>query len=281
MVKKYEMIYKLHLPALPICNFVDKIIYIEGNNKGTGLPKTAMSMVFNLGDAFKWFHNENFDSFVDYRKYWVAGLQTRPTHVESYGESKMIVIQFNTLGASAFLKEPLFQFTDQYINMDCVYAQEVNHTWQRLMEARCLDERFMIIENFLLSKLIKNKAHHHKFSNAIALLLHVNMHHSINQVCKDQNISRKHLSKLSKEFIGVPPKMATSLLRFQNTLKTISTSNNDKLTDVAYKLDYFDQSHFNNDFKRFTNLKPSEYVKLVENFPTLKIVPHFIPYLQR
>jgi hypothetical protein len=37
------MIYQKHIPKFPLDNYVDSIIYIEGNNKGTGLPKTAMS----------------------------------------------------------------------------------------------------------------------------------------------------------------------------------------------------------------------------------------------
>ena len=72
--------------------------------------------------------------------------------------------------------------------------------------------------------------------------------------------------------------MLSYLNRLQTTLKTISSSKSDKLTNVAYELEYFDQAHFNNDFKRFTNIKPTEYVKLVEQNPTMKIVPHFIPF---
>ena len=84
---------------------------------------------------------------------------------------------------------------------------------------------------------------------------------------------------LSKEYTGVSPKMLSSLNRLQTSLKKLSSSKSEKLTDVAYELEYFDQAHFNNDFKRFTNLKPTEYVKLVEQIPTLKILPHFIPFL--
>jgi len=101
---------------------------------------------------------------------------------------------------------------------------------------------------------------------------------SINEICKQLNISRKHLNDLSKEYVGVSPKMLSSLNRLQTTLKTISSSRTEKLTDVAYKLEYFDQAHFINDFKRFTYLKPTEYARLVEAKQSLKIVPHFIPF---
>ena len=96
------MLFHKHIPKSPLDSYVESIMYVEGNNKGVGFPKTAMSLVFNLNDSFKLFTDRQFTHFIDYKKYWVAGLQTQPTYVESYGESKMIVIQFRTLGAYVF-----------------------------------------------------------------------------------------------------------------------------------------------------------------------------------
>ena len=92
------------------------------------------------------------------------------------------------------------------------------------------------------------------------------------------NISRKHLNNLSKEYTEVSPKMLSSSKKLQTSLKKISFLKQKKLTNVAYEVEYFDQAHFNNNFKRFSNLKLTEYVKLVEQISTLKIVPHFIPF---
>ena len=71
--------------------------------------------------------------------------------------------------------------------------------------------------------------------------------------------------------------MLSSLNRFQTILQSISKSKPDKLTNIAYELDFFDQAHFNNNFKRFTGLKPNDYIKNIELMPTLKIIPHFLP----
>jgi len=100
----------------------------------------------------------------------------------------------------------------------------------------------------------------------------------LNEICKQLNISRKHLNNLSKEYTGVSPKTLSSLSRLQTTLKNISSSKTEKLTSLAYEQEYFDQAHFINDFKKFTDLKPTEYAKLVETNQSLKIVPHFIPF---
>jgi AraC-like DNA-binding protein len=266
--QKTEMIYQKHTPKFPLDNYIDSIIYIEGNNKGTGLPKTAMSLIFNLEDNFKLFTDKEFTKYIDYKKHWVAGLQTKPTNVESYGTSKMLVVQF----------KPLHYYTDIYISLDNIFNKEADETWEQLQEAQSFSEKFLIVENFLYRKLLTNKLPNKKLVSTIEILLDNRTNLSINEICKQLNISRKHLNNLSKEYAGVSPKMLSSLNRLQTTLKTISSSKSDKLTNVAYELEYFDQAHFNNDFKRFTNLKPTEYVKLVQQNPTMKIVPHFIPF---
>jgi AraC-like DNA-binding protein len=271
------MIFHKHIPKAPLDNYVDCIVYIEGNNKGAGFPKTAMSLVFNLNDSFKLFTDRQFAHFTDYKKYWVAGLQTQPTYVESYGESKMIVIQFRTLGAYVFLNQPLRHFTNHYINLDCIFANEAEETWEQLNEAKTINEKFLIAENFLYRKLLTNKVPNVKLIASIDLLFKSNSPVSIAAICQQHNISRKHLNFLFREYLGISPKMLSSLNRFQLILQTISKSRPDKLTDIAYELDFFDQAHFSNNFKRFTGLKPNDYIKYVEIKPTLKIIPHFLP----
>jgi AraC-like DNA-binding protein len=272
------MIYQKHIPKFPLVDYVDSIIFIQGNNKGTGLPKTAMSLVFNLEDSFKLFIDKEFINHVDYKKHWVAGLQTKPINVESYGLSKMLVVQFKTLGAFIILNDPLHYYTNDFVTLDNVFRREADEIWEQLQEAKTLDEKFLIIENFLYRKLLTNKLPNKKLISTIEILFNNKMNYSISEICNQLNISRKHLNNLSKEYTGVSPKMLSSLNRLQTTLKAISFSSSEKLTDVAYQSEYFDQAHFINDFKKFTDLKPTEYAKLVVTKQSLKIVPHFIPY---
>jgi AraC-like DNA-binding protein len=271
------MIFHKHIPKFPLDNYVDCIMYLEGNNKGTGFPKTAMSLVFNLNDSFKLFTDLTFTDFTNYKKHWVAGLQTQPTYVESYGESKMLVIQFKTLGAYAFLKQPLRYFTNNYITLDCIYKKEADEIWEQLQEAKTVNEKILLVENFLYRELLTRKMPNAKLISSINLLFEKRENNSIREICQQHNISRKHLNFLFQEYLGISPKMFSSLTRFQSILQTISNAKPDKLTSLAYELNFFDQAHFNNDFKRFTGIKPNQYIKNVELMPTLKIIPHFLP----
>ena len=271
------MIFCKHIPGAPLNKYVECIVYVEGNNKGVGFPKTAMSIVFNLHDAFKLYTDQRFIQSTDHKKYWVAGFQTGPSYVESYGISKMIVIQFTTLGAQAFFEQPLRHFTDQYTSLDCLFKNEADEVWERLQAAENTSAKIGIAEAFLYRKLHVHSRVNHKVISSLNHLLQNDRLTSVAGFCKQQAVSRKHLNYLFQEYIGVSPKMMLSLKRFGSVLNLISKSKPGKLTHVAYELDFFDQAHFNNSFKRFTGLKPREYIQNTERKPALKLMPYFLP----
>jgi AraC-like DNA-binding protein len=271
------MVFHRHIPPFPLGDYIDSILYVEGNNKGVGFPKTAMSLVFNLNDPFKLYTNKEFTHFINYRRHWVAGLQTKPTYVESYGESKMIVVQFKTLGAHVFLHQPLHHFTDDYIPLDNVFNKQADEVWEQLSEAVTVYEKIRITEKFLFLHLSARKMPNERLLGSVDLLFRNGENLSIVEICKQHRISRKHLNFLCKEYLGVSPKMMSSLNRLQKVLRSIGQSKPEKLASFAYELDYFDQAHFNNNFKRFTGLRPTDYLRNFESKPTLKIIPHFLP----
>jgi AraC-like DNA-binding protein len=268
-----------HHPRGPLADFVESFVYVEGNNRGAGFPKTAMSLVFNLGDGFKLFHDSGFTEFTDYRKHWVAGLQTKPSYVESYGTSRMVVVQFRTLGASVFLQRPSVEFSDHYVPLDCVFGREADETWERLQEAATIADKFAVTSDFLLGKLTEKRLANRGLLREIDSRLSADGRVTVEAICKEHRISRKHLNYLFKDSAGVSPKTLASLHRFQKILKSITQSRPRRLTDFAQELDYFDQAHFNNDFKRFTRLNPSQYLKLAAAIPSMRAVPHFLPVL--
>ncbi|MCU0425902.1 MAG: helix-turn-helix domain-containing protein [Candidatus Kapabacteria bacterium] len=272
------MTVRKHIPKEPLQNYVESILYLAGNNIGAGLPKTNMSLVFNLGDSFKLFTDHTFTSFTDYKQYWLAGLQVQPRFVESYGQSSMIVVQFRTIGAYMLLGEALHQFSNEYIPLDAVFCpRDAEETWLQLKETSAVEVKFLITENFLYRKLLTAQTPHQDLLQSINTFLQKPSNAPIEAICSEYDISRKHLNHLFKEYVGVSPKFLSSLHRLQRILMAMSTAKPDKLTEFSYDWEYFDQAHFNNDFKRFTGVTPTEYVKLVQTIPSLRIIPHFIP----
>ncbi|MCX6317926.1 MAG: helix-turn-helix domain-containing protein [Bacteroidetes bacterium] len=271
------MLFQKHIPNAPLNQYIDCIVYVEGNNKGVGFPKTAMSLVFNLNDSFKLFDDARFSRYTDYKKYWIAGLQTQPSYVESYGSSKMLVIQFKSIGAHAFLQQPLWYFTNGYTHLDAVLNNLAEEVWEQLQETETIEEKFQLAEKMLFRRIRTHTIPHGKMLASIEYMFTKSQPITVNYICREHAVSRKHLNFLCREYLGISPKMLSSLNRFQTILHSISKAHPGKLSGLAYELEFFDQAHFNNDFKRFTGLTPTTYIKNVEQMPSLKFMPHFLP----
>lgn len=76
--------------------------------------------------------------------------------------------------------------------------------------------------------------------------------------------SPRQCQRLFAKNFGLTPKMVLSILRFQKCLK-ILTSEQAKPTDILTVTNYYDQPHFNKDFKHHLGITPLELVARYKN----------------
>ena len=170
-----------------------------GKLTGESFPRLQMK-AYNL---------DNNDELIDFLN-GSSTLVSVPgtTKMVNYNSSKRIGIAISKLGASqaialgayAFLKQPLQHFTNNYTNLDCVFKKEADETWEQLQEAKTINEKCLLVENFLYRKLLTNKIPNDKLLSSIDLLLKSSSSIFINEICKQHNISRKHLNFLFQEY---------------------------------------------------------------------------------
>jgi transcriptional regulator GlxA family with amidase domain len=75
--------------------------------------------------------------------------------------------------------------------------------------------------------------------------------------------SRRHLASCFKEDIGMSPKTAARILRFERVTALLRTGAAASLADAAYDCGYADQAHLNRDFRAFADATPTDYAARV------------------
>ncbi len=77
---------------------------------------------------------------------------------------------------------------------------------------------------------------------------------------------RRHLRDVFLTYVGISPKQLCNQVRFQNTMQSIllESALGGSLTDISLRNGYFDQSHFNRMFKRYTGMCPSKFIESVQ-----------------
>lgn len=79
---------------------------------------------------------------------------------------------------------------------------------------------------------------------------------SVRQLCHNFHITERQLERKFQEYIGVSPRHYIKLSRFKEALNRIANTTPDKLSDIAYQLNYFDQAHFIKQAKALTGVTP-------------------------
>lgn len=72
-------------------------------------------------------------------------------------------------------------------------------------------------------------------------------------------VSPRHLRRAFSDGIGLSPKQYAMMLRFQRALALLESEDRTSLGQVAQACGYFDQSHFNREFKRLGGLSPRAF----------------------
>jgi AraC-like DNA-binding protein len=140
-------------------------------------------------------------------------------------------------------------------------------------EGRELEEKIMLVDNhqarvkilseFIEKKIIQRNSPLDKMSIAIRHTLERDGQVSVQHMANDFGLSVRQFERSFKKYSGFSPKLYTRIVRFSNAVKTYRTKDV-SLTTIAYACGYYDQAHFNEDFKTFAGVTPTKYFQSIQ-----------------
>jgi AraC-like DNA-binding protein len=95
----------------------------------------------------------------------------------------------------------------------------------------------------------------------------------VDEICRTLGATRKKLRSEARFYFGGPVKNIQGIIRFNKTLADIAKNAQQTLSSVHQ---YYDQSHFINDFKARAGITPSQYRRLCQSYPQIQYTPNFL-----
>lgn len=115
-----------------------------------------------------------------------------------------------------------------------------------------------LIEQFLLRRLTRLPEHNLKRVDTAIRLINAGQT-EIGLLADAASLNTKQFNRIFSEYIGAHPKEFSCIIRFQRALHLLENDQQISFTSLAYKCNYFDQSHIIKDFKDLSGYTPSEY----------------------
>jgi AraC-like DNA-binding protein len=258
------MQFASHSPKAPLDKYIETLWWHEipgHHGRELILPSPHMELIINMGQPHKVFRDEELGEFEWQKDAWLAGMQTHYLAIEST-TSHMIGARFKPGGAHAFFEKPISEFTDRVVPLNELWGDEAGALRERVLTAPSTEDRFLDLEAALLAKYRTDAPSFEMVREAIQRLEGSAGQGSIHAIAELLGVSHKHLTDEFQRIVGIRPKQYARMLRFSSTLETLDPSQPVDWKQLAYRAEFYDQSHFINEFKAFTGLTPTEYQQL-------------------
>ena len=223
------------------------------------IPDGCIEMAFILGDDIKRYISE--DEFILQPRAMVLGQAMKPFYIQPTGYVDTFAVSFYPYGFANFISEPISNLVNKETSIHRLFGEAAAKALeQKMIQATGTKDRIAFIEEFLFEKLNEKKTIDTIVKTTIDALLSTKGSAPIKLILKQEASKRRQLERKFLEQIGISPKQLGKVIRLQSALKILLNKEAENLTNIAYKSEYYDQSHFIKDFKEFTGINPKEFL---------------------
>ena len=217
------------------------------------LPGTSIPVILNVGTPYRLL-----DAGGGYEEQasFAAGVTDRPVRVQSTGAALCVQIDLSPLAACRLLGVPMRELAGRVAPLDELLGREALRLDERLAGATSWDERRELAEAFVVHRLEEAPPLPADVEYAWRRLGETGGSIRVAELTEELRCSRKHLDARFREAVGVPPKVAAALIRFNRALRLLQAG--DKPAHVAHLCGYADQPHLTREFRRFTGTTPGK-----------------------
>jgi AraC-like DNA-binding protein len=250
------MNYSRFIPNPILQPIVDCYWVVEGFDQGIQkiIPDGYSELIFHFGDAYEISHERGI-SFIQPHSI-AAGQLSKPVFLKPTGKSGVFGIKFKPAGLWNFLGCDMHLLTNTTYSLDDIVKPGSQHLVERLQSCSTNDQRIEIIETYLLNHWNPRAA------EAIDLVISdIRMNRgqlAIETISRNRKLSVRKMERLFHQRVGISAKLYSRLIRFTYVFNLLQQSSITK-AEACYLSGYFDQAHFNKDFKSFTDENPEMY----------------------
>ena len=259
---KDNVTYWINVPSYPVNLFVDYFMICDGIptfHKEFMFPNNCAEIFFNLGDTNFAYKKRNEPVFT-FRKAIVSGLRSECLIIKPGNHFQLAGVRFNIFGFHNIFGIPSTEFTDANFEVDEVWNSDSLLLRDQLLSTNDIGKKFEMLENWIKSKIDLKHVHDANLWNRLIPKLNDTTSPLQAYLSRLMGYSHKHVINLFRDRCGLPPKMIQRIFRFNRVLMKAGQGNVN-WTILSHDAGYSDQSHFIKDFKLFTGLTPSLFLK--------------------
>lgn len=186
----------------------------------------------------------------------VAGLFDRPVLFSQAGYHFGVGVGLTPAGAYALFGTPMHELTNTIAELGELIGEQAGRLAGRLADTPGWRARFALLDDVLLSWIQAGPVQHDQVARAWRRLRQSSGRVTVAALAQEVGWSSRYLEIRFRDQVGVSPKTAARILRFQHAVRLAGSPGRPAWSQVTAACGYVDQPHLNRDFRQFAGCSP-------------------------
>lgn len=251
----------IYRPHRALAEFVSRYWIMRSAQAQAGVehrvvPNGRVKLLFNVADDFRMEYAGEARSHLSAPV--IVGQMSSPALTTSIGRVGVVCVEFHPAGALPFLGAPQHEIAGTVLDLEMLTASRWGRELYGHLRDAPTDEAKVDILNRALLELYDRRPTEAGSQTRILIqaLDHAGPFASVAQVADSLGWSPRRLQRRFRDYVGLSPGQMQRILRLQYAFALMRSPSNRPLVDLALDAGYYDQSHFNRDFRALTGTTP-------------------------
>lgn len=209
------------------------------------IPDLCADIIFDIESNEALFCGVSDEAFVSHRL------------TETFG------IRFYSWTAALFAEDSLCNTLNGGFELSGHFRRLEKELAPKLVYAKSTEQRIALSERFLINNLKERRCG--LFTEALGEIMTLRGVCTLEDISKKLHVSSRQLERVFSEYLGLSPKKASMLIRYQYLWRDILSEGDFNAADKASEYGYTDQSHLLKDFRRFHMINPKQAKEIAIN----------------
>lgn len=265
-------------PRPPLSTYVQMLWMVEGYRCAHALdrilPDGETGLVINLAENVVRVYDAQDTGRVRTMGGSVAvGPFCQPFVIDTAEQADVLGAVFKVGGAFALFRLPAAELANQHVPLEFLWGAFARSLKQEIADASGADRKLAVLEKALLQQARNAEGPHSAVRFSVQELCRA-PDIPISTLSESAGISRRRLTQLFQEQVGLTPKLFGRVRRFHQVLGRLSASDEVDWADFAVHCGYYDQAHLIHEFQQLSGMTPGAYLPLAS-----RRVGHHLPMI--
>lgn len=191
----------------------------------------------------------------------VFGVHTRRFATTLAGQGRAFGIKFRPGGFRPFLRRPVSSMADRSLRINDVFGDDGAACEEAVLACDDIAQCVSLAAALLLARWPPPDANVERVAAIVARVAGDRSITTAERLADTCGMSLRALQRLFGDYVGASPKWVINRYRLHEAIERMATGTAVDWADLALALGYYDQAHFNRDFKKLVGRSPGEFAR--------------------